>query len=286
MNAPESGIVNLPCLPSPRQDPAAGDLPLVPCLCPTYRRPPRLLASAIARFERQDYPADRRRLFVLDDAGELEPVCGAKWSIATTNRRYPTLPAKYNVLFNIVHSARATPELWEAEIFVVWEDDDIYLPWHVSSIVGALYAPIAPRYKHGRAWAHPSRVWSLYGGRLHQEPAGGRFHAALAVRWTTLTRIHGWPDTPRGDFDQQLMARLRREYGPPADPCEAAPPSYVFRWASTNSYHGQAWMRSPADIDWYRNAPTRIPSQGTAIRITPALDVETEALICRPEPVG
>jgi len=258
-------------------------LPRVACLCPTYRRPPRLLANAIACFERQDYPADRRRLFVLDDAGELEPVCGADWSIATTRTRYSTLPAKYNALVGLVDSSRATPERWEADILVVWEDDDIYLPWHIRSMVGAMYAPVAPRYKHGRAWAHPSRVWSLHGGRLHQETATGRFHAALAMRLETLAAIGGWPDTPRADFDQQLLAKLRRECGPPADPCSAAPPAYVFRWASTASYHGQAWMRSSADTAWYRSAPSRIPSQGTAIRITPALDAETEALMNRLE---
>jgi len=241
------------------------------------------LANAIACFERQDYPADRRRLFILDDAGELEPICGSNWSIATTRARYPTLPAKYNAIAGHVDSARATPERWEAEILVVWEDDDIYLPWHLSTIVGSLYAPVAPRYKHGRAWAHPSRVWSLYGGQLHQEPAGGRFHAALAMRRDGLLAIGGWPDTPHGDFDQQLLEKLRRECGPPADPCKAFPPGYVFRWGSTNSYHGQAWMRSPADTDWYRNAPSRIPSQGTAIRITPALDAEAEALLGRLE---
>jgi len=98
-------------------------------------------------------------------------------------------------------------------------------------------------------------------------------------------RPSGWPDTPRADFDQQLLAKLHRECGPPADPCSVAPPAYVFRWASTNSYHGQAWMRSPADTAWYRDAPNWTPSQGTAIRITPALDAEAEALICRPQPV-
>ncbi len=40
-------------------------------------------------------------------------------------------------------------------------------------------------------------------------------------------------------------------------------------------------MRSPADAAWYHDAPSRIPSQGTAIRITPALDTETKALMGR-----
>jgi len=254
-------------------------LPRVACLCPTYRRPPRLLANAIACFEAQDYPADRRRLFVLDDAGELESICGPNWSIATTRTRYPTLPAKYNALVGFVDAARATPEQFDAEILVVWEDDDIYLPWHISAIVGALYAPVEPRYQHGRTWAHPSHVWSLYDGHLHQEPARGRFHATLAMRREAFVHIGGWPDTPRADFDQQLLARLRRKCGPPADPCEAFPPSYVFRWASTNSYHGQAWMRSPADIAWYRDVPSRIPSEGMATSISSGLDTETEALV-------
>jgi len=249
------------------------DLPLVACLGPTYRRPPRLLANAIACFEHQDYPADRRRLFILDDAGELAAAKGPSWEIFVAASRYPTLPAKYSALADLARI------YFEPDILAVWEDDDIYLPWHISTAVGAMYAPVAPRYKRGRAWAHPSRVWSLYGGQLHQEPTGGRFHAALAIRLETLIAIGGWLDTPRADFDQQLLAKLRRECGPPADPCQFAAPSYVFRWASTNSYHGQAWMRSPADAPWYRDAPGWIPSQGTAIRITPAPDAETEALM-------
>ena len=257
------------------------DLPRVACLCPTYRRPPRLLANAIACFEAQDYPAEARRLFVLDDAGELAPQLGANWSIATTRTRYPTLPAKYNALVGLVDAARATPERWEAEILVVWEDDDIYLPWHLSAIVGALYTPVAPRYKHGKAWSHPSRVWSLYGGHLHQEPAGGRFHASLAMRFEALVHIGGWPDTPRGDFDQQLLAKLRRECGPPADPCEAAPPSYVFRWGSTGSYHGQAFMRSPDDCIWYDRFAKATKPANQPIEVSPRLDAETEQIYRR-----
>ena len=38
-------------------------------------------------------------------------------------------------------------------------------------------------------------------------------------------------------------------------------------------------MRSPTDTDWYGDAPNRVSSQGTAIRITPGLDAETESVI-------
>jgi hypothetical protein len=60
----------------------------------------------------------------------------------------------------------------------------------------------------GRLWSKPSFVLSSYTGRLEQEDATGRFHASLAFRREIFDRIGGWPLTKRGDFDQQLIARL------------------------------------------------------------------------------
>ena len=131
-----------------------------------------------------------------------------------------------------------------------------------------------------RAWSHPSRVWSLYTGRLEQEPAAGRFHAALAVRRDALAAIGGWPDTPRADFDQQLLGRLS-ELSPAGDPCQYATPSYVFRWGSTGSYHGQAFMRSEDDVGWYERVRELGVSARKAIGLTPSLDDETEWIVSR-----
>lgn len=203
------------------------------------------------------YPADRRRLIVLDDAGELEPRRQTSWEIVTVATRYPTLPAKYNALVDLAS---------DADIFAVWEDDDIYLPWHIEAHVAALA---------DHAWSHPSRVWSLYTGQLDQEPAADRFHAALAVRREALATVGGWPDTPRADFDQQLLRRLAA-LGPPGDPCQYAPPSYVFRWASTESYHGQAYMRSADDPQWYDRVAAIAGPKGQMLSVWPDLDAETE----------
>ncbi|TWU04216.1 hypothetical protein CA54_60980 [Symmachiella macrocystis] len=35
------------------------------------------------------------------------------------------------------------------------------------------------------------------------------------------------------------------------DPCRARPPSHVFRWGSTGSYHGQGVMQGPCDVKGY-----------------------------------
>jgi hypothetical protein len=249
--------------------------PLVVCLCPTYRRKPELLANAIACFEAQTYPLSRRKLIVLDDAGELRNTLAYSrgWRIASMAERFSSLPAKYNHLAMLGD---------RADICVVWEDDDIYLPWHLTAVV----ASMNPRVHHGiirdvdtpgPQWAHPSCVWSLYGGELHQEGAAGRFHASLAFRREALAKVGGWPETPRADFDQQLIGKLRG-LGPPGDPCDNYPPSYVFRYGSTGDYHGQHVMRGGDDTGWYDRIPERARAVERGLVIEPKLDAETRAL--------
>jgi hypothetical protein len=85
--------------------------------------------------------------------------------------------------------------------------------------------------------------------RLEQEDATGRFHARLAFRREIFDRIGGWPLTKRGDFDQQLIARLNA-IERPGDPCQFADPSYIFRRGQTNAYHGQMFMQGSEDEGW------------------------------------
>ena len=66
----------------------------------------------------------------------------------------------------------------------------------------------------------------------------------LAFTRQGLERAGGWPLTHRGDFDQQIIARLNA-VGVAGDPCQWARPSYDFRWSSTVAYHGQAMMLGP-----------------------------------------
>ena len=153
------------------------------------------------------------------------------WQIISIPRRFRSLPEKFNAIAGLA----------KGDILVVWEDDDIYLPHHISTHVRAM---------EGRLWSKPSFVLSSYTGRLEQEDATGRFHASLAFRREIFDRIGGWPLTRRGDFDQQLIVRLNA-IEPPGDPCQFADPSYIFRWGQTNAYHGQAFMQGPEDEGWY-----------------------------------
>ena len=236
----------------------SSELPFVSCLCPTYRRP-KLLENSIACFLAQDYPADRRELIVLDDAGELQNQTGDGWQIISFPRRFRSLPEKFNALAGLA----------QGEILVVWEDDDIYLPHHISSHVAAM---------DGHLWSKPSKVLSDYTGQIQEEDATGRFHASLAFTRHAFEKVGGWPLTLRGDFDQQLLARLTA-VGPPADPCYVAEPAYVFRWSSTGAYHGQALMRGPENETWYAAAELAALSQHAAEAVAPVLDHQTNSYL-------
>ena len=236
--------------------------PVVCCLCPTYRRP-QLLENALACFLAQTYPADKRFLLILDDAGQITPQETASWKIVSTPTRYPSLPAKYNAL-----AALATT--WKKpDIFVIWEDDDIYLPWHIQVSVQASKAT---------QWAKPSRIWSLFRRVLHSEPGAGRFHASLTVHRALLEAVGGWPETRQANFDQQFLHRLTQA-GLPGDPCDSAPPSYVFRWETTKAYHGQSFMRSPEDVQWYDTVANVAAPAVPVQTVVPRFDLETSNLL-------
>ncbi len=74
----------------------------------------------------------------------------------------------------------------------------------------------------GRLWSKPSFVLSSHTGRPTQKDATSRFHASLAFRREIFDRIGGWPLTKRGDFDQQVIARLHAIEAPDDPPMALA----------------------------------------------------------------
>lgn len=243
-------------------EPTISELPFVTCLCPTFHRP-KLLANALACYLAQDYPADRRELIILDDGQDFAPdQRGDNWQIYAVPTRFPSLPDKFN--------AAAKLRNRESTALIVWEDDDIYLPHHISSHVAAMQQMEFPL----SAFSKPSTVLSTYPGHVVLENAAGRFHASIAFRLDLFDHVGGWPLTKRADFDQQFMSLLAKNVRHlVADPCTIAPPSYCFRYGSTQAYHGQHFMQSPDDEGWYDRVPRR-PGNGDLI-LFPQFDDET-----------
>jgi hypothetical protein len=209
-------------------------LPRVAWITPTYKRPQHL-PNLIACFLAQDYPRELLRLHILDDANQYGRGCaGDRWRVTSYADRVHSLPAKFNWLCRIARNA---------DVIVVAEDDDSFLPWHTLAHVTAM--------QHGGGFSKPSRVFSDYPGHVVEEPAAGRFHGSIALRRELWLRCGGWPDTQRADFDQHAMRVFETAAGGVCDPCEAFPPSYVFRW-HTGTWHGQAQADGPGCENWYQ----------------------------------
>jgi hypothetical protein len=223
------------------------------CLMPTYGRP-TLVQNAIACFMAQDYPAVRRRLLILDDAGQIAPQDGDSWVLCSTPVRMPTLISKYVAL-------EAVDAGW-ADAFVVWDDDDIYLPWHLSAHAIAL---------RNAPWSHPEMVWSLYTGSPKLEPAGRRFWASAAVRRDLHNRVLGFIPSAQINFDVTHLAAWRKYGGEPGRP---APPSFVYGWGRSN--HCSAAKTSAPDAHWYTGH--QMLESGRVERLVPEMDPETLAI--------
>lgn len=225
-------------------------------LCPTYCRPWHV-SSAVGQWLQQDHPWQQRWLLIGDDhdgLGDLstkrirDQIRAADWPDAVAERvhyfRFDgslSLPFKYNAMAGYALQ-------WvcpQADLLTVWEDDDLYLPRHLTLIATAWNRRNRPE----AWWGHPERVWSDYTCRLEHEPAVGRFHAALAMTVKTWGVVR-WPDTFAPEFDQLYLQDLRRligrrhRYDLAARGSEQhwnSRPTYVFRWHS-GAPHGQTFM--------------------------------------------
>jgi hypothetical protein len=202
--------------------------PFIACLCSTYKRP-AALANAVACFLAQDYACHRRELFVLDDGGQYygpkryrkEQACTGlvgRYRVISTKDRLGILSEKHNFLASWSNETKP-------DIYAVWDDDDVYLPWHLSAIAAA--------YERGGEFLIPSRAHTTYDcgqtGRTVYEPTEGeneravRWHSSWAFTRELFERVGGYPP-PRyvGEYDYhetdmgvQMLAVGRKVYTDP-----------------------------------------------------------------------
>ncbi len=189
----------------------------IACLCPTYNRPPAVIAEAVESFRRQDHPLAQRRLYVLSDCAGQDVRCQVPGVEVVNVSQRLTIGAKYNLLLTLTRP-------W-ADAVVPWEDDDVYLPWALSYRAKRLGD--RPLWHTARAWYEESAGVLRTCTNLH--------HCNLIVRADTMAALGGWDERDRPDLDQELFGRLRVE-GADIPPAEAW---YIYRWP-TGSYHGSA----------------------------------------------
>jgi len=239
---------------------------LISVIMPVYRRA-RLACNAAACFLGQALPRDcSAELIVIDDGGTFSHIeaetrdATRRIELRSFDRRFPSLAAKYNAAVESLETRG------EARLAVLFDDDDVYLPWHLSAHVTALAEDLA----QGRpAWSKPARVWSDYSGTWKQEDAAGRFHGSIAFSLPCPVR---WDTQAGPDFDQRFMTALRNEFGRPRDPLSVNPvPGYGFRW-HTHTWHVQHFDRYGES--WYDELGAVVPPMEPA-PLVPEFDSQT-----------
>ena len=243
----------------------------IAALCPTYRRP-ELLRNSIALWQQQLYPSEHCKLYVLDDGGTFSnQTIGENVVLMSADRRFPSLPDKYNALLDI---ARVEHD-WDA--YLVWEDDDIYLPHYVGAHQSVLL------YDH--KLSKPESVFSDYDrptrGVATIENAKGRFHSSLCISRQLMDACGGWPKTFAKEFDQIFIAKLFEtckengwSIGSPNPEC------FCYRWHLPANYtHGQEFMQTCGNTDWYRHAASQLQAVPFLGKCVPQLDSYSEAII-------
>lgn len=197
-------------------------LPKLACLCPTYNRP-HLLPHALQSFLSQDYPADKCELIILDDAGQYETQSHLEpkpWTLISFNRRFRTMGEKRN----------ATAALCSRDVdaCVLWDDDDIYLPWTLKAHATALeHAP----------WSKPSKIFIDKGERLQLKLIDTLFHACWAFSRDAFAKVKGYPFIQSGQ-DKGLLASLLDAGTGYCDPLALGHlPFFVYRWKTVETKH-------------------------------------------------
>lgn len=203
----------------------------IACLMPTYGRRRELLENSIACFVAQDY-ADKL-LLIYDDLGTLwDTRCDVPGVVVLSNRnRRSSVGEKYNEGAEyLIRTGR-----W-FDVICVWDDDDIYLPNHLSNHAAAMAS--------GKRWSKPEQIVSAYHQPPKLEDASGRFHGSIAVSRVAWKKTP-WIDTTRATFDQEYIAALQTAFGDPARP---ELPTYVYRWQTSRAGHCSGLMGRE---DWY-----------------------------------
>ena len=256
-------------------EPITSVWPAITCLCPTYGRFERL-RDAVACFLLQDY-AGRAELHILNDAydpiiltdapGITAHQCLADAHVAVVNERtrYANLGAK--------RQAALTGAAW-TPLVAHWDDDDLYLPWHLSAAVGALRAAKGKMCAKSRCgwWALGRReCWELQGGVHHNT-----FEGQMVFRRDRALELGGYPPKMSGQAADLMLAFGRAgelALYRPAD----RDVSYVYRWADGVGHvsacpgHGaqrqMEWLKRNKDFgfDRYGRPQPLIPSGNPAL---------------------
>ncbi|HKX30619.1 MAG TPA: glycosyltransferase [Blastocatellia bacterium] len=122
----------------------------VSCLCLTYGRP-ALLEESIECFKRQSWRGPKELIIVNDHPDQELSCADEEIVIVNLRRRLRTLGEKRNL----------SVALAKYDLLLIWDDDDIYLPWRIEETM---------KYLPARQFFKSAAAWLFSDGRLRDEP--------------------------------------------------------------------------------------------------------------------
>jgi hypothetical protein len=222
-----------------REAAQAGEhLPWVTCLCPTFGRV-SFLRDAVSCFLSQRYP--HKRLLILNDAARPLSVAadlGAQVRVLNAPEPFANLGAKRRALLDAA----------DTELVAHWDDDDLYLPWHLSRSVAALLREEVDCVKSSGGWFMSGALRPSQGaprtvelGAILQVPGirHNVFEGTMLFRREAALGRGGYPELHSGQAKALLdaFARAKRLFViPDREPAGASGEvattvSYVYRWS-------------------------------------------------------
>jgi glycosyltransferase involved in cell wall biosynthesis len=193
-------------------------LPSVSCLCPTYGRV-HTLREAVHSFLMQDYKG-AKELVILNDFSDQEIVFDhPEVKVVNYGQRIKPLGKKFN----------ETASLASGDVYLVWEDDDIYLPHRISYSVENMKKGL---FHTGKGYFEESKYKIIRSQNL--------FHANLALHKGIFWSINGYSMVDWCGIDTILFDDLSRRYGQFTCDIPDSDVFYIYRW-STTGYHASFW---------------------------------------------
>ena len=193
--------------------------PAVSCFCSTYGRV-HTLEELIESFLRQNYKG-KKELVIFNDC-ELQKLefDHPEVMIFNVEERIKPLGKKFN--WNI--------RLCKYDVLCCMEDDDIYLPNHITYAVEHMNNGV---FHTGNAWVEESE------GKFHY--AGNYFHATHVFNRELFDKVNGYPEIDNCTVDVGIMGRFREAIGNYSQPTNPEDLTYIYRWATANCYHASGW---------------------------------------------
>ena len=177
------------------------------CCCITWGKPEEL-GRLIECFQRQDYT--NRELICLDDGGAYpDQPHGDHWRVVSFKRRFRTIGAKRAACAGLASS--------DSDSITIWDTDDVYLPWALSSVAAALEAAPWAQSRIVLEWDNDGAGPGWYKQETfnRKDPFRPGYHSSWAMRIESYMAIGGYQ--PSAHEDWPLAEALLRKFGPSAD---------------------------------------------------------------------